>query len=85
MIDWGMNEKQLGELLKVVIGLYARQLATQDLLRQLGATKEQLDRSLQKAKERLSRVPRLAYLSNPKPTDVLGLAALLESIRWPEA
>jgi hypothetical protein len=80
-----MEQKDLGALLKVILGIQARQMATLDLIRQLGADQAQIEKALTDAKVRLGKVPRLAYLANPKPSDLQGLAELLESIRWPEA
>jgi len=79
-----MEPNEVGELLKVILDVYARQMAMQDLLRQLDVTRDQMDEAVSKAKERLSKVPRIAYLSSRRPQDLQGLSALLESIQWPD-
>jgi len=78
-----MEPSELGEVLKVVISLYARQLAMQDLLRRSGVTQTQMDEALRDSKTRLAKVPKLAHLANPRPSDLQGLSELLESIQWP--
>jgi hypothetical protein len=76
-----MDQKR--ELIKVVISLYTRQLAMQDLLRYSGVTQNQMNEALSRAKKRVSNVPRLAHPSSSQALDLQGLSGLLESIRWP--
>ena len=78
-----MEPKELGELLKIVVNLYARQMAMLDLLRQANVSQKQIDEALAKAHSHMAKVPKMAYLSTPRPSDLQGLAELLESIRLP--
>lgn len=79
-----METNEAGEVLKLVLGVYARQMAMLDLLRQLNLSEDQMNEALARAKPRLAKVPRLAYLANPSPSDIRGLARLLGGIQWPE-
>jgi hypothetical protein len=77
-------DKDIDELLKIILGVYARQMALLELVRDLGATGAQIAAANEKAKNRLHRVPRLAAPPNQRPSTLQGLAGLLESIQWPE-
>jgi hypothetical protein len=78
-------DQNTDELLKIILDVYARQMALLELVRDLGVSESQISGALEKAKARLRRVPRLAAPPNQRPSTLQGLAGLLESIRWPES
>ncbi|HKW97254.1 MAG TPA: hypothetical protein VJN43_05935 [Bryobacteraceae bacterium] len=76
-----MDDNDLTELLRAIVTVFSRQLALFELVRQLGATDEQVQHALGAARKRLGGVPRLAYLQSPNPLNFQGVGSLLENIR----
>lgn len=76
-----MDDKDITELLRAVFVLSARQMALLDLIRESGVSQEKIDKALQDAKTRLTKLDRVAFLSSGRPPNLQGLATLLESVR----
>jgi hypothetical protein len=76
-----MDDKDITELLRAILVLCGRQMALLDLIRESGVPQEKIDKALHDAKTRLTKLDRVAHLSSGHPSNLQGLAALLESVR----
>jgi hypothetical protein len=79
-----IDEEQFDALTRMILDLYTKQLAAFTLLRELGATQQQIDTALSQAQGRVSRLPVVADLiSKPDRPQLAKLERALRAIRWP--
>jgi hypothetical protein len=77
------QDPQTTELLKMLLSLYARQMATLRLLEKSGVSPQDIDAALEEAELRLHKIPIVAEaLSRKNLSQIQALVRTVESVPW---